>query len=277
MLYYPDGRSSFARYIRAGLSFEPDISRRDDASPNRFSLHRQICSLILKSALDGRGADRKIDCSADILLTADFPGRELRIREAIRATARIDICFDPTDFGADPGRPLELSPEQALREIIENEVDRAWGPFRLDAFVDDVRELARCLHLLTHWDGRSVVEIIQVMQELEPLVVRHGHDVADFVSLYKPPLLPFAALKLYENGKQYWDEFLDQRKLSVPLPGGAWPADLPSENVLLFDTTGRTLVVDEWGRLAVGAAVTERLERSSRRTGAAQSVMDGVA
>jgi hypothetical protein len=170
-----------------------------------------------------------------------------------------------------------LSPEQALREIIENEVDRAWRPYRLDAFVDDVRELARCLHLLTHWDGRSVVEIIQVMQELEPLVVRHGHDVDDFVSLYKPPLLPFAALKLYENGKQYWDEFLDQRKLSVPLPGGVWPADLPSENVLLFDTTGRTLVVDEWGRLAVGATVAERLQRSSQRAGAAQSAMDHVA
>jgi hypothetical protein len=276
MLYYPDGRSSFARYIRVGLSFEPDISRRDDESPNRFSLHRQICSLLLKSALDGRGADRKIDCSADILLTADFPGRELRVREAIRATARIDICFDPTDFGADPGRPLELSPEQALREIIENEVDRAWGPYRLDAFVDDVRELARCLHLLAHWDGRSVVEIIQVMQELEPLVVRHGHDVADFVSLYRPSL-PFAALKVDENGRQYWDEFLDQRKLSVPLPEGVWPADLPGEDVLLFDAAGRTLIVDDWGRLAVGATVTERLQRSTQRAGAAQLVADNVA
>jgi hypothetical protein len=275
MLYYPDGASSFARYIRVQLCFAPDLSRHDDESPNRFSLHRQICAEILETALEGGSADRKIDCSADILLTADFPGRELRVWEAVKATARIDICFDPTDFGADPGRPLELSPEQALREIIENEVDRAWGPYRLDAFVDDVRELARCLHLLTHWDGRSVVEIIQVMQELEPLVVRHGHDVYDFVSLYKPSL-PFAALKVDENGRQYWDEFLDQRKLSVPLPQEVWPGDLPSEDVLLFDASGRTLVVDEWGRLAVGPTLAERIKGNSQRAVAARSVMDHV-
>jgi hypothetical protein len=275
MLYYPDGASSFARYIRVGLSFEPDISRRDDASPNRFSLHRQICSLILKSALDGRGADRKIDCSADILLTAKFPGNECPVWEAVKATARIDICFDPTDFGADPGRPLELSPEQALREIIENEVDRAWGPYRLDAFVDDVRELARCLHSLTHWDGRSVVEVIRAMQQLEPLVVRHGHDVDDFVNFYKPAISPIQP-KEYRNGRRYWDIRLG-KDTTVPLPEGVWPADLPSEDVLLFDAAGRTLVVDEWGRLAVGPTLAERIKGNSQRAVAAQSAMDHVA
>jgi hypothetical protein len=115
------------------------------------------------------------------------------------------------------------------------------------------------------------------MHELEPLIVRHGHDVADFVILYRPSL-SFAALKVDENGRQYWDEFFDQRKLSVPLPQQqVWPGDLPSGDVLLFDAAGRTPVVDGWGRLMVAATVTQRLQRSSQRAGAAQSAMDHVA
>ncbi len=154
-------------------------------------------------------------------------------------------------------------------------MDRAWGPYRLDAFVDDVRELARCLHSLTHWDGRSVVEVIRAMQELEPLIVRHGHDVDDFVNFYKPAI-SLIQPKEYRNGRRYWDIRLG-KDTTVPLPEGVWPPDLPSEDVLLFDASGRTLVVDEWGRLAVGASVTERLQQRSQRAGAAQSVMDHVA
>jgi integrase len=39
-----------------------------------------------------------------------------------------------------------------------------------------------------------------------------------------------------------------------------WPAGLLGDDVLLFDATRRTLVVDGHGRLAVGATFTEQLE-----------------
>src|SRR5260370_23919756 len=136
MLYYPDGAASFARYISVGISLAPDISRSEHSSVNRFSLHRQISSLIYKSALDGGGADKRMIYSADIFLTATFPGKE----DAIRATARVDLSFDPVNFGADLERPVEMSPEQGLRQIIDNEMDRAWGFYRLDHYSEYVQE-----------------------------------------------------------------------------------------------------------------------------------------
>jgi hypothetical protein len=102
------------------------------------------------------------------------------------------------------------------------------------------------------------MEIIRAIQQVEPIAVRHGHDVDDFVKLCRLPF-PFTA-PLRDDDGYYWADFFGSRKRCVPPPRDAGLAKLPTDGVQLFDRARRTLVVDEWGRPAVGPTVAERLE-----------------
>jgi hypothetical protein len=190
---------------------------------------------VLKAVVDTYSVDEPIDCVVDVdvgVLLTRKPGGP-SIRRAI-ATVRVDVSFNPMDYGADASGSLEMSPEDGLRRIIENEIDRACIAYRLDGLLDDVAAFARCLHVLGHWDGGSILEILKALQHLEVFAVRHRYEVDDLWCLTRG-----------------W----------TPLPENVWPADLPKSGVLLWDRAGRTLVVDHRGRLAVGPTVAKRVRQ----------------
>jgi hypothetical protein len=219
MLYHSSGSAASSRRVRRTLTLTPDVSRPEHSDVNKFALHRQICQTVLDGVLKGASLDEQIDFSVDIRLAADVPRR----KAAVQATVRVDVSFDPIEFGADPARAVEMSPDDGLRRIIENEVDRVWDAFCLGQFVEDVRTVASCLHVLTRWNGSSAAELLGALQRLEPVVLRHGHDL---------------------------DDVVDLRKLRMPMTGEL-PDALRKEGVLLVDRSGYMLLIDQRGRLQV--------------------------
>lgn len=217
MLYHSSGSAASSRRVRHKLTLTPDVSRPDDRDVNRFAVHRLICRTVLDAVLDEGSPDEEIDCVVDIRLVADVP----RADAIVEGVVRVDISFDPTAFGADPTRSIEMSPEDGLRRVVENEVDRVWDLFCLSKFVDDVRIVASCLHILTCWNGSSAIELLGALQKLEPVVLRHGHDL---------------------------DDVVDLRKLRTPV-ADVRPESSREHGMLLVDRAGYVLRVDPRGRL----------------------------
>lgn len=237
MLYHSNGQAaSSSRRIRRALTLTPDVSR-PESCVTTFALNRQVCQMVLEAVLDEAGLDERIDYSVDIRLTADVLKREA----VITGIVRLDLSFDPIEFGADPTRAIEMSPEDGLRRIIENEVDRVWDAFGLSQFVDDVRTVVSCLHVLSRCNSSSAAALLGAIQKLEPIVLRHGHDV---------------------------DDLVDLRKLRMPLTGER-PDALREEGVLLVDRGGYMLLIDQRGRLQVSRMSVEDFDgwrRTARTT-----------
>lgn len=265
MLYEPDGTMHF-NHLRRMQVLSPDISKPNDVRVNKFALHRDICDGIFDTITyeffyHVPIASKAIACMIDVILEVNFDRKPAAFSTPLRAT----VLFHPMDYGADPEVPMAMSPEEGLRRIIENEVNRVWDLYDIDRFIDDVRTLADCLHVLTWWDCRSVHDVLQALQTLEPIAVRRGHDLDQFVTILKIRTLPFRQERFRDG--YYRNEGWGRIGPLIPLPEGVWPDGLTAEDdVILVDLAGRTLVVDERLHLVVGATVAQRLEEQARRS-----------
>ncbi|WP_372400498.1 hypothetical protein ABMY26_33320 [Azospirillum sp. HJ39] len=246
MLYYPDGSRKPSTGLRDTIVVRVDMEKpreHEQGHLSRFALHRQICAAAVATVIRDYDIEGRVDCCLRVRVSVDLKnvrttGGKRDIARALETTFELDLTFDPDDLGDDAEELASQPAEVRLLRVVENHLTLAWEAYRLDQFTWDASVVIDGLRTMLHRERRSVHDVLKALQELEMIDILHGrtHD-------------------------GYWR--FERRRQGERLEG--WLEGLPdASDVLLVDEAGRTLVVNEFGRLAIGPNVAERVAEQAR-------------
>jgi hypothetical protein len=159
------------------LTVTPDIRRPRESYVDKPLLRQELCELIAAAVLNDGRPHQCSHITADVVLEAGFPPKGA----TIEATLRVHLQVNPVESTACPDGSDSRSLRDTLRGIVDVELGRVWDVFCLDRFIEDVQKVASSLHVLGSAHDRWVDEIVGAVQALEPVALRHGYDVGDFV------------------------------------------------------------------------------------------------
>ena len=239
MLYYPGGSQQPS--LRDTVAVQIDMRKpcdHEEGYLSRFALHQQICAVIVDAVSSTNDIDKHVDCCVRVRISLHLnhvrvDGRARDIHRALETMLKLDLTFDPEDNGDGTGALTPPSAKDRLLRVVENQVTLAWPTYRLDQFTADATVLIDSLRVLMHRESHSVHDFLRALRSLEAIDVLYGW-----------------------NHDGYWNF---GRRWQGAMPEG-WPEGLPdSPNVLMVDNAGQTLIVNELGRLAIGASVAERM------------------
>jgi hypothetical protein len=230
MYFQPDGRVSTAHETWNTVTLRPNIVTASGLGKPclcKREIREQIRCAVKTIAEHWVSPEYRLDRIAVLRVEVDF-----RSRAVVEKVLRIPLSCDGTDDLA--GKTLVPTPLQALRGYVAGRALLACVRYRVDEFVDEMNAVARCLHMLRHWNGDDVHEIVVTLGVLGWLAERHGRRIDDFYELERRPM---------------------------PLDEDIRTGGLDGDEIWFCDRSGHTLIIDRRGRLVEGPTVAERLGR----------------